>query len=275
MEVSFQTYKHNFSKKEWTIIMQYDDRTKALITSKYPLTAKYDIKWIEENAMGSNPVLLAESLSRVIDFKPGMRVMDMGCGKAISSIFLAKEFGVTVYATDLWNDATDNWKRICEAGIQDKVIPIKADVHKLPYANDYFDAIICINSFNFYGHSDVFLTEYVANILKPEGVFGLAFYGPTNEFNGKILEKLKPTWHTFECIYHSLDWHKWHFEKTTLFDIEMADDVDGDGCGLLMGNFFDDGTPDLSKAPFGYMRWNRLVARRNHVPPEKFWEGGM
>jgi len=138
--------------------MLYDEHAKAIIGSRYPLTAKYDFEWVEKNAMGSNPVMLAEALSRVINLKPGMRVMDMGCGKAVSSIFLAKEFGVTVFATDLWNDATSNWERICEAGVQDKVIPIKADVHKLPYANNFFDAIICINSFNFYGHCDVFLT---------------------------------------------------------------------------------------------------------------------
>ena len=29
-----------------------------------------------------------------MELEPGMRVLDMGCGKAISSIFLAKEFDV-------------------------------------------------------------------------------------------------------------------------------------------------------------------------------------
>ncbi|MCL2605041.1 MAG: methyltransferase domain-containing protein [Defluviitaleaceae bacterium] len=255
--------------------MLYDERVKTMIYLKYPLTAKYDFEWVENNAMGSNPVLLAESLSRVIDLKPGMRVLDMGCGKAISSIFFAREFGVTVFATDLWNDATSNWKRICEAGVQDKVIPINADVHKLPYADHFFDVIICINSFNFYGHCDVFLTECVANILRLDGVFGLAFCGPPDEFDGIIPEVLKPTWKPFQSMYRSIEWHKRHFEKTTLFDIEMADDIGGDGGGLFMGNIMDDGTPDVSKEPFGYFRWNRLVARRNHIPADKFWEGGL
>ena len=34
--------------------------------------------------------------------EPGMRVLDLGCGKGLSSIFLAKEFGVQVWAADLW-----------------------------------------------------------------------------------------------------------------------------------------------------------------------------
>jgi cyclopropane fatty-acyl-phospholipid synthase-like methyltransferase len=41
----------------------------------------------------------------------------MGCGKAISSIFLAKEFGVEVWAADLWVKPTENWERIRGAGL--------------------------------------------------------------------------------------------------------------------------------------------------------------
>ena len=53
-----------------------------------------------------------------------MRVLDMGCGKAISSIFLAQEFGVQVWATDLWISAAENWQRIRETEVADRVFPI-------------------------------------------------------------------------------------------------------------------------------------------------------
>ena len=49
--------------------------------------------------------------------EPGMRVTNMGCCKAISSIFLAKEFGVEVWAADLWVKPTENWERIREADL--------------------------------------------------------------------------------------------------------------------------------------------------------------
>jgi cyclopropane fatty-acyl-phospholipid synthase-like methyltransferase len=51
----------------------------------------------------------------------------MGCRKAMSSIFLARESGVRVWATDLWISATDNWKRIREAGVEDRVFLIHAE----------------------------------------------------------------------------------------------------------------------------------------------------
>src|SRR6476646_2713434 len=58
----------------------------------YPRASAYDPEWALENLMGPNVLWLAEALSQQLELRPGMRVLDMGCGKAISSIFLAKEF---------------------------------------------------------------------------------------------------------------------------------------------------------------------------------------
>ena len=56
-----------------------------------------------------------------------MRVLDLGCGKAVISVFLAREFAVQVWATDLWISASDNSKRIADHGMSDGVFPIHAD----------------------------------------------------------------------------------------------------------------------------------------------------
>jgi cyclopropane fatty-acyl-phospholipid synthase-like methyltransferase len=106
--------------------------TDNLTFPEYPRSARYDLQWIMDNSMGPNAVWLTEGLTQVMDLKPGMRVLDMGCGKALSSIFMAREFGVQVWANDWWIDATDNWKRVCEAGLQDQVFPLHAEAHALP-----------------------------------------------------------------------------------------------------------------------------------------------
>ncbi|MGO0807151.1 hypothetical protein ACTPEF_24605, partial [Clostridioides difficile] len=41
--------------------------------------------------------------------------------KGISSIFLAKEFDATVFATDLWIEPTENYKRFKEFKLDDKI----------------------------------------------------------------------------------------------------------------------------------------------------------
>jgi methylase of polypeptide subunit release factors len=72
-----------------------------LHVTRFPRSSGYDTKWIIDNAMGPHVLWLAEWLSEVIELRAGMRVLDLGCGRAISSIFLAREFGVSVVATDL------------------------------------------------------------------------------------------------------------------------------------------------------------------------------
>jgi cyclopropane fatty-acyl-phospholipid synthase-like methyltransferase len=109
---------------------------------KYPRTEKYDNNWVSENWMGPNPLWLLEELCEHMELKPGMKVLDMGCGKGITSVFLAKEFGVTVFANDLWISATENLKRFEEAGVAELVFPIHAEAHALPYAEGFFDAAI-------------------------------------------------------------------------------------------------------------------------------------
>lgn len=104
--------------------------------SEFPRSSSYDMEWVLKNQMGPNVLWLAESLAAVIDLRPGMRVLDMGCGKAVSSIFLAKEFGVRVWANDLWISASENWRRIREAGVDELVFPIHAEAHSLPYAHE-------------------------------------------------------------------------------------------------------------------------------------------
>lgn len=62
----------------------------------FPLAAKYDPQWICENALGEDALCQVEILARHIPFRAGMRVLELGCGKASSAIFLAREFGAGV-----------------------------------------------------------------------------------------------------------------------------------------------------------------------------------
>ena len=247
----------------------YDEKMKLLIDAKYPLAAKYPPEWMYENKMGGQCLWLVESLSRIMDLQPGMRVLDMGCGKALTSIFLAKEFGCTVFANDLWISPSENWERICAAGVQNKVFPIHGEAHALPYANDFFDAIISINSFQMYGTADNYLIDYMAHLLRPDGQFGLVAWGPEREFDGKVPPEMEENWWPDFYYFHSLDWWRWHFEKTKLFSIEAGDDLGGDGVRVThqWAKIMDKFDPVHST---DFMHWNRLVAKRNHHQADDF-----
>ena len=250
-------------------MLTHDEKMKLITDEKYPLAAKYDPEWMYANKMGGQCLWLVESLSRIMELNPGMRVLDMGCGNALTSIFLAKEFGITVFANDLWIDPSDNWKRVCAAGVQNLVFPIRAEAHALPYANEFFDAIVCINSFQFYGTADTYISDHMAHLLRPGGQFGLALWGPDKELYGAVPAELDATWWPDFYYFHSLDWWRWHFEKTRLFALETGDDLDGDGVRVtqqwakIMDKYDATHNSDI-------MRWNRMVFRRNHHTADDF-----
>src|SRR5580765_3541527 len=92
--------------------MAEDELRRALTLPAYPRSAGWDPRWMLDGAMGPNPVWLAEAIAPALVLAPGMRVLDLGCGRAASSIFLAAEYGVRVWAADLWIDAAENLGRI-------------------------------------------------------------------------------------------------------------------------------------------------------------------
>jgi cyclopropane fatty-acyl-phospholipid synthase-like methyltransferase len=171
--------------------------------------------------MGSNTLWLTEWLASAMDLTSGMRVLDLGCGRAISSIFLAREFGVQVWATDLWISASENIQRIRDADLLDRVFPIHSDARALPFAGGFFDAIVCIDSFSYYGTDDLFL-NYLANFVKPQGQIAIAGAGLVQELDS-VPEHLREFWtQDFWCL-HSAQWWRRHWERTGIVEIEVAD----------------------------------------------------
>lgn len=68
-----------------------------LISDQFDRSSRYHPEWIIASASGgANALWLAEWLAGALDLRPGMRVLDLGCGRASSSIFLRREFGVTM-----------------------------------------------------------------------------------------------------------------------------------------------------------------------------------
>src|ERR1041384_3185629 len=125
---------------------------------------------------GANALWMTEWLASALDLRPGMRVLDLGCGRAASSIFLRREFGVQVWATDLWFNVSENFQRIRDAGADDGVFPLHAAARSLPFPAEFFDAIVSIDSFPYYGTDDSYL-NYLARLVKPDGLIGIAGAG--------------------------------------------------------------------------------------------------
>jgi len=194
-----------------------------LVSDRFPRASQYNPEWVLANASGgANALWLTEWLTTAMDLRPGMRVLDLGCGRASSSIFLRREFGVQVWATDLWFGAAENFQRIMDAGVEDGVFPLHADARSLPFAPNFFDAIVCVDSIYYYGTDDLYL-NYLANFVKPGGSIGLAGAGLVREFEGSIPDYLREVWTQDYWSFHSAPWWRRHWERTGIIDIDLAD----------------------------------------------------
>ena len=214
-----------------------------LVSPQFPRSSQYHPEWVIANASGgANSLWLTEWLATALDLRPGMRVLDLGCGRASSSIFLRREFGVQVWATDLWISAAENSERIRDAGVADGVFPLHADAHSLPFAAEFFDAVVCIDAFPYFGTDDLYL-NYLAHFVKPGGQIGIAGAGLVQEIEGSVPVHLREFWTQDFWAFHSAAWWRRHWERTGIMEIELADTLP-DGWRL-------------------WLDWHRVVAPNN------------
>lgn len=194
---------------------------------EYLKSKKYDKNLIKENMMGPNSMKILEELLEGVPLKRGMRVLDLGCGNGLTSVFLAKEYGVQVFALDLWISATENYMRFKQFGLENQIIPIHADAMELPFANGYFDAVISVDSYHYFGNNDTYFDMYLANLLKKDALIAIGIPGMNYEVHDHIPEEMKQHWPKDSLeMWHSKEWWKKIFSKSEHFDLVAIQAMD-------------------------------------------------
>jgi cyclopropane fatty-acyl-phospholipid synthase-like methyltransferase len=166
-----------------------------------------DKDFIRANLMGPSSIIMVEELTENLSLKKGMRVLDLGCGTGLTAIYLAQKFGVTVFATDLWISATDNYQRFMGFGLENQIIPVHADALSLPYAEQYFDAVISVDAYQYFGANEHYLDLHLAPLVKDGGIIAIAMPGLKMELTEVKSAEMQsflsldgddPHWHTCE-----------------------------------------------------------------------------
>ncbi len=176
---------------------------------KYEKTLKYDTDLINSKIMGPNPLKLEEELLKDNKIPEGSIVMDLGSGQGITSIFLVKEYGFKVYATDLWSDSEENRKFFNEMGLtEEELIPVKMDATDLKYDKEFFDAVVSTDSYNYFGRDENYLDENLLPFVKKGGYIYIVVPGMKENYHKNYPKELLLSW-TPEQLEYIQDIEYW------------------------------------------------------------------
>jgi len=181
---------------------------------KFGRHTDFDEDFLLQNMMGPNCVSIVEELVRDVKLQPGARVLDLGCGTGLTSVFLAREFGVQVFATDLWIDATENYARFRRLGLDGAIVPMHAEAHALPYARGYFEAVISVDAWHYFGADAGYLDEHIVPLVQPGGTIAVSVPGLQRDLvDGAVPEVLKPWW-VDDMNFYSAKWWRNLWEQS-------------------------------------------------------------
>lgn len=182
----------------------------------YPKSQKYDTPELNAKMMGPNPVKLEEELLQNHNIPAGATVLDLGSGQGLTSVFLAKEYGFKVYAGDLWSDPAENQKFFASMGLTDKqIIAVKADAENPSFEPDFFDAVVSIDSYNYFGRNKSYLDEKLLSSIKSGGLLYLSFPGMKKDLHDNLPAELLLSWTQEQLDYlHDLTFWKKMFSAS-------------------------------------------------------------
>jgi len=165
-------------------------------------------------------------------------VLDLGCGKGESSIFLAKRFGVRVVAVDLSTEATFLADKFMRRGYGSQILPLNLDARNpLPFAEGYFDAAFCMNSLSFFGGDVDSLCRLVKHI-KQGGSFCAGGECMSREFTEEEKRHPPQVYNFVEGIWegdflklHSPSWWRDLFTTSGVLAVRESPELDD---GVIM-----------------------------------------
>ena len=189
-------------------------------------TDNFDWNYLLETMMGPNAMRVTEELASFLPLRTGMRVLDLGCGMGLSSVLLAKQYNVTVYAADLWISPTDNYERFKSLGLEDRVIPLSVDATKqMPFAEGYFDMLVSVDSYHYFGNHTGML-PLLMKFVKKGGQIAIAVPGLKKEFPGGVFpEELQPFWQP-DMNFYTTAWWRALWEQAEGFRIDTCREMD-------------------------------------------------
>ena len=189
----------------------------------FPKAETFSQSIMRERSMGPNPLKLCEELLAYADIPAGSIVLDLGSGAGLTSALMARECGYVVYAADLWSDPSDNMRFFEECGLTNRqAVPLKADATALPFAHGFFDAVVSVDSYNYFGRDPNYLGEHLLPLVKRGGELLFAIPGMVRDCLDDLPACLLASWTPEQLEFmHDMSWWRANLEQTE--DAEILD----------------------------------------------------
>lgn len=153
-----------------------------------------------ETMMGPSSVRILEELFDRYPLKlsADSLILDLGCGRGLTTLVIAKETGARVYANDLWISEEENRRRFEEWGIGGQVTPVCEDANDLHFERKLFDALFSIDAYHYFAGSEGFFEEKILPFMNDGGAVLIGIPGLKSGYEGRE-EELLDDWATGEA----------------------------------------------------------------------------
>ncbi len=182
----------------------------------FPKAETFPQSIMRERSMGPNPLKLCEELLTFAHIPAGSVVLDLGSGAGLTSALMARECGFIVYAADLWSDPSDNMRFFEGCGLTNRqAVPFKADATALPFAHGFFDAVVAVDSYNYFGRDPAYLGTHLLPFVKRGGELLFAIPGMVRDCHDDLPACLLASWTPEQLEFmHDIGWWRANIAQT-------------------------------------------------------------
>ena len=200
------------------------------MTEQTPGTPDYTMGFSEDIVEVLKRSTVEDSAAYLLPhLRPGLRVLDFGCGPGTVSVGLARAVAPgELHGVDMEKSQIELAKAVAEAHGQDNTVFHVGDVLDLPFTDGFFDVAHCHNVLMHIPDTHAALTE-VKRVLKPGGIMGCREMICESSFAHPDASGVQTAWRVFEDLVDADDGHaqmgkdvKNHLIEAGFVDVRMT-----------------------------------------------------
>ncbi|TXK77672.1 cyclopropane-fatty-acyl-phospholipid synthase family protein [Paenibacillus sp. N3.4] len=125
-------------------------------------------------AWGPGSFEMALPLVKATNIRPSMRILEVGGGSGQIATTIAKHWNVSVVTLEPWANTNEIQAYAADEGVENQVLQLKIKAQSLPFAENTFDAIISIGSFEMIGDERPIALAEMTRVAKTGARIGIA-----------------------------------------------------------------------------------------------------